>query len=307
MKKSSESHMKRLSIIIVTYNSERDIYDCLASVFLYNDLAREELEVIIVDNNSADTDTMFAKIQKLYGEDVILIRNSRNGGYGQGNNVGIRHATAPVCLVMNPDVRMIEAIFKTATEAFEKDCSLCLYGIKQKLSQAVLSMSSFACTRMMNGYAFTLLDGFCNRRNLFFPQFMYFQGSCFFLNREKFIEVGMFDEDNFMYGEEDDITYRLRQRFGCHASFNPNLHYLHLALKRAPNLDYELKMLEANAALNQKKGHSRRQTLTDKLRNVRLRLWREQLKALLGKKNEPLYRMLSDFKAHLISTLAEMP
>ena len=116
--------MKQLSIIIVTYNSEHDIYDCLASIRKYQDLPSEELEIIIVDNNSRDTDGMFARLREFYGNDIILVKNTHNGGYGQGNNVGIRMATAPVILIMNPDVRLIMPIFKTAAEAFQKDNQL---------------------------------------------------------------------------------------------------------------------------------------------------------------------------------------
>ena len=43
--------MKRLSIIIVTYNSEKDIFDCISSIKQWSDIPFEELEVIIVDNN----------------------------------------------------------------------------------------------------------------------------------------------------------------------------------------------------------------------------------------------------------------
>ena len=73
--------MKKLSIIIVTYNSEKDIYDCLDSIYSHCDIPIKELEVIIVDNNSTDCDTMFNKLKTLWGEDIILIKNSSNGGY----------------------------------------------------------------------------------------------------------------------------------------------------------------------------------------------------------------------------------
>ena len=54
--------MKKLSIIIVTYNSEKDIYDCLDSIYSHCDIPIKELEVIIVDNNSKETDIMFTMI-----------------------------------------------------------------------------------------------------------------------------------------------------------------------------------------------------------------------------------------------------
>ena len=295
--------MKRLSVIIVTYHSEGDIYDCLSSVWTNCDLPREDVEVIVVDN-SPESDGMFGRLRGLYGDEVVLIHNTHNGGYGQGNNVGIRRATAPVVMIMNPDVRMVEPVFKTAVEAFETDSQLCLYGLKQKLSETQLSMSSFACTRTMNGYAYTLLDGICNRFNLFLPSLMYLQGSCFFLSKEKFEAVGMFDEDNFMYGEEDDITFRLRKHFGNHVKFNPHLHYLHLAFKRPPNLDYEKRMLEANIRLNGKNGCPPSKTIKEKLHNIRIRLWRERLKTLTGRgRNEPLCDMLKQFKTYLTGRL----
>ena len=55
--------MKRLSIIIVTYKSEHDIYDCLQSVWQFCDIPKEELEVIIVDN-SPECEPMFTNLRK---------------------------------------------------------------------------------------------------------------------------------------------------------------------------------------------------------------------------------------------------
>ena len=54
--------MIKLSVIIVTYNSEKDIFDCLQSLYANNNLNEGELEVIVVDNNSAQHEEMFAKI-----------------------------------------------------------------------------------------------------------------------------------------------------------------------------------------------------------------------------------------------------
>ena len=82
--------MKKLSIIIVTYNSGKDIYDCLDSIYSHCDIPIEELEIIIVDNNSFEADIMFDTIQHKYDNNIVLIKNSVNGGYGQGNNVGDR-------------------------------------------------------------------------------------------------------------------------------------------------------------------------------------------------------------------------
>ena len=290
--------MKRLSIIIVTYKSEKDIYDCLASIWEYSDLRKEELEVIVVDN-SPQSEPLFSKLRELYGDEVVLIKNTHNGGYGQGNNVGIRHATAPVCMIMNPDVRLAEPVFSTVVKAFDDDPELCLYGIKQMLSEGVVSPKSFVCTRMMNGYAYTLMDAVCNRLNLFLPSLMYFQGSCFFLNKAKFEQAGMFDEQIFMYGEEDDITYRIRKQFGNRLKYNPRLRYIHQALKRPQSLNYEKEKLTSDLYSFTRKGYSRRYVLKNKLRSVNLLLLKERVKVGLFHKDREFHDVLCQFRDYL--------
>ena len=68
--------MKELSVIIVTYNSEPDIYGCLEALFAHNDLG-DSLEVIVVDNNSRDFEHLQTELHRLYGESIILLRNTR--------------------------------------------------------------------------------------------------------------------------------------------------------------------------------------------------------------------------------------
>lgn len=292
--------MKTLSIIIVTYNSEHDIYDCLQSVWHNNDLSCEELEVIVVDN-SPESEPMFCRLRELYGDDIILIKNTHNGGYGQGNNVGLRRATAPVCMIMNPDVRMMEPVFKSAVDAFKKDQELCLYGMKQMLDETRPSRRSFTCTYMMNGYAHTLLTIVGNMTDIFLPRWMYFHGSCFFVNREKFQTVGLFDESVFMYGEEDDIRFRLYKRYGSHAKYNKRLHYIHPIHLRKPDLEYQKKLIDMAIMLNEKKGYSKQKTIRGRMQNLNMLLFMEHVRKLVGKGNQTQIDFLRQRKQYLKS------
>ena len=112
--------MKKVSIIIVTYNSEHDIYDCVNSIRRYADIPLSEIELVIVDNGSHGVDSMFECLRSLWGEDLVLLKNTHNGGYGQGNNVGIRNSTAPLILIMNPDVRLASHFFAKPLKRQEK-------------------------------------------------------------------------------------------------------------------------------------------------------------------------------------------
>lgn len=290
--------MKRLSIIIVTYKSEKDIYECLASIRDHCDIAGEELEIIIADN-SPECDEMFKNIRKCYGDEIKFIHNSHNGGYGHGNNLGIREATAPVILIMNPDVRLMEPIFGTALEAFEKDEKLGMYGMKQMLSASEPSTNSIACTNMMNGYLATILTAIANRTDRYLARFMYFSGSCFFIRKQMFEEIGLFDEDIFMYGEEDDIHHRMKKRHGCHTTYNPRLHYIHLTKDREPDLEYEKRVFGSVMNMLQKKGQAKRIAVSNRMRRNNLQLWRELFLTSIGRGDPRLLKMLKDFRQHL--------
>ena len=122
--KTEDYKYKKITIVILTYNSEKDIFDCLQTVYQYNDIG-DDLEVIVVDNNSLGVDKMFSNIAQIY-PNVILVKNSTNAGYGAGNNVGIKIASAPIVMIMNPDVRLLEPIFSSALNSFQ-DNSVVLY------------------------------------------------------------------------------------------------------------------------------------------------------------------------------------
>ena len=293
--------MKRLSIIIVTYNSEHDIFDCVESIKQYCGIPRNELELIIVDNNSRAPQPMFAQLKSVWGDDIVLIENDKNCGYGQGNNVGIRQAKAPVILIMNPDVRLMEPIFEKALQDFEIDNRLSIYGMKQMLSPSEPSTNSIACTNMMNGYLATILTAIANRTDRYFARFMYFSGSCFFIRKQMFEEIGLFDEDIFMYGEEDDIHHRMLKRHDCHMTYNPRLHYIHLTKDREPDLEYEKRIFQSILVLLQKKGQKKETVIKNRIRNVNLQLWREIIRVNVGKGNPLLLYMLKDFKKYLQS------
>ena len=291
--------MKRLSIIIVTYNSEKDIFDCISSIKQWSDIPFDELELIIVDNNSRNTDSIFEQLRSLYGNDIVLVKNTHNGGYGQGNNMGIRRATAPVILIMNPDVRMMEPVFKTALDAFDHWKDLSIYGMKQMLSATVPSNNSFCCAYTVNGYLQTIMTSIGNRFDYYLPRYMHFSGSCFFIRKEMFEQVGLFDETIFMYGEEEDIHYRMRKSGFKQMIYNPKLHYIHLTKEREPNLAYETKLLDVAIEHSKKKGYDVSKTIKNRLRNNTILLLREKVLVFLGKKDKRQMNLLKDFRKEI--------
>lgn len=298
--------MKKVSIIIVTYNSEKDIYDCITSIIENSDIPLAEIELVVVDNNSTGCDTMFGKLKTLWGEDIVLIKNSNNGGYGQGNNMGIRQCSAPVVLIMNPDVRLVCPIFRRAIDLFSKDKNMCILGMKQWLTLEEPSTNSFTCTYRMNGYLSTILSALCTRLDIYIAKYMHFSGSCFFINKAMFEAVGLFDESVFLYGEEEDIHYRLMHRFkDCKMIYDKSLRYLHLTKERKPDIKYEKTLIDVAVMQNKKKGYSKQKTLINRQRCINLQIFRERLRIMLGKKDQTLLDMLKKLKLYIKEKLEQ--
>lgn len=292
--------MKKVSIIIVTYNSDTDIYDCVTSIMEYADIPLEEIELVIVDNNSVGCDAMFDRLKTLWGEAIVLIKNSINGGYGQGNNLGIKYCSAPLVLIMNPDVRLLCPIFRKAINFFAKDKDMCVLGMKQWLTPEIPSTNSFTCTYMMNGYLSTLLSALCTRLDIYIAKYMHFSGSCFFIDKAMFEVIGLFDESVFLYGEEDDVHYRLLHHFkDCKMVYDKSLGYLHLTKERLPDIKYEKTLIDVSIIQNKKKGYSERKTLINRLRCINLQLLRERMRIKFGKTDHTQLNMLKELKQYI--------
>lgn len=221
--------MKTLSIIIVTYKSLKDIVPCLNSIYMSNNLHGNDLEIIIVDNSPVEIfHQMKALLEGVFGHAVLLIHNSKNGGYGQGNNVGIAYSTADYVLIANPDIILQRPIFDEALKLFKKDDKLALIGGKQLGGKNI----SFWNLPEFDFFIFTApVSILFNKIGLYSERLFYLSGALLFINKKKFHEIGLFDEKLFMYCEEADISRRFRER-GYRTKYVKKFVYKHLVDER---------------------------------------------------------------------------
>lgn len=216
--------MKKISIIIVTYNSLEYILSCLQSVYRCSDILSEEIEIIVVDNSDIHVfNTMKKLISEKY-ENVRLIHNVFNGGYGQGNNLGIENSTADIVCVMNPDVIFTSAMFKKVINLFKQNNKLAIVGGKQF---GGINLSFWVRPEFEFFLFTTPLMLLLNKLNIYKERFFFLSGALLFLDKEKFKKIGMFDEKIFLYREESDIIQRiLKMNFTTH--FEKTFVYKHL-------------------------------------------------------------------------------
>ena len=215
-----------ISIIIVTYFSSELIEECIASIYRYNDLKAEEIEVIVVDNSGEEE---FQKLQRIiiekFGNAVKIIKN-RNGGYGQGNNTGFIASTGKIICIMNPDVRFIEPLLKTVVETFEKKHDIGLVAFKQIGGH---DLSFYFKPEYEMPIVSSILIKRLNKKNHFNREYHFLSGAFFFIDREKFKKAGTFDENIFMYYEESDLAKRMSN---YDFVFIPEKKYVHLVSER---------------------------------------------------------------------------
>lgn len=230
--------MDKISLVIVTYNSTKHIFDCLDSVFKFNDIGNN-LEVIIVDNASPEQELMFRGLSKKYGNRILMKDSERNGGYGFGNNVGIKIATSDIVIVMNPDVRLVQPIFGEIIKRMKSDCSIGMLGV------SFLDGSLPFYIKPENVNVINQLTHHIRVKFKYYDERkMFMSGSFLAFKKNVFMKAGAFDEKIFMYFEEPDITNRI-QKIGYHADWFSRLFVRHLAHGREFNKQTEEIMMHS--------------------------------------------------------------
>ncbi|WBV58522.1 glycosyltransferase [Chryseobacterium daecheongense] len=216
--------MKKISVIIVTYNSLNDIVNCIHSVYRQNDLLDDDIEIIIVDNSKIE---IFIEMKKLISDNfsnVLLIHNPSNGGYGQGNNVGIRVSKSEIVCIANPDIIMEKPMFSRIIELFKINKKLAVVGGKQF---GGINLSFWVRPEYEFFLFTTPIMILLNKLNIYLEKFCFLSGALLFIDKSKFEKIGLFDENIFLYREESDIIKRfIDYNFKTH--FENKLIYKHL-------------------------------------------------------------------------------
>jgi GT2 family glycosyltransferase len=101
----------RVSVIIVNYNVKEFLLSCIKSI--YNNMKRDEVEIIVVDNASTDNSEQAVKNQF---PDVVWISNNYNAGFSEANNQGMNIAKSPVLFLLNPDTELTDGALEGLIE-----------------------------------------------------------------------------------------------------------------------------------------------------------------------------------------------
>jgi GT2 family glycosyltransferase len=218
-----------LSVVVVTYNSSQTIAACLESIRTGGTLS----EVVVVDN--ASTDGTPALVSEQF-PDVHLIVSPTNEGFGRGANRGWHAARAPYVLLLNPDTELRPGAARALLGFAQAHTAAGLVGPRILNADGSLQHSCFRFPnlRMVVTGFFGLipLDSPANGR---YPVEEYEQshqvehllGACLLVRRAAAEQVGLMDEQFYMYFEETDLCFRMR-RAGWQNWYTPDATVVHV-------------------------------------------------------------------------------
>jgi len=205
----------KLSIIIVGYNTRDLAADCIRSIYENTSLRDISYEIILVDN--ASTDDSCDHIRSLY-PDVKIIENATNLGFGRANNIGADAATGEWLLLLNSDTTVTDTDFATVLEAADGLSDTGAFSVKLLNTDGSPQCVGYDFPSIKRELKVNLLlseFNFRKRRRLArradrgLHECDWVSGAFMLIRRDRFIQVGGFDDHIFMYSEDIDLCARL--------------------------------------------------------------------------------------------------
>ena len=209
-----------VTCLILNYNDPVTTESLVHSIHDFQSLQH----ILIVDNCS--TDGSYERLKTLEDEKVTVIQADYNGGYGYGNNYGIRYASehfkSDFVLICNPDVEFEESLVKNLTEAFSHNPDASVI--------STIAMKPDGTRQHDTGWklptvlSYTLSASIIATKVLKLDQYPsdYFMGeglrevgcvpgSLLMVRTKDMLQYGMYDEKMFLYCEETTLGYKLHK------------------------------------------------------------------------------------------------
>src|SRR3954466_5259108 len=208
----------KLSVIIVNYNVQPFLEQCLLSVL--NAGKKIDIEVFVVDNNSVDGSVAMVQARFPF---VQLIEKKKNTGFSHANNQAIRIAKGEYILLLNPDTVVEEDTFEKVVTFMDAHPEAGGLGVKMidgkgkflPESKRGLPTPTVAFYKIFGLAALFPKSKLFGKYHLGYldkdqiHQVEILSGAFMLMRKSTLDKVGLLDETFFMYGEDIDLSYRI--------------------------------------------------------------------------------------------------
>lgn len=232
--------MPQISVIIINWNSANYLEKCISSIF--KNTAIDDIEIIVVDNASYDGSNRLIS-REFPG--VKFIQLDKNMGFANANNLGFTHATSDFILFLNPDTEILDSsiekmltFLNSSSEAGAVGCRLlnsdlslqtsCVQAFPTLLNQ-ILDTEFFIRLRLKR---WGIENAIHHKKTPIKVDVI--SGACIMVKRKVFEKAGLFSSDYFMYGEDVDLCYKIKQA-GYNSYYFGQAEIIHHGGKSAKN------------------------------------------------------------------------
>lgn len=212
--------MAAISIIIVNWNSGKQLYECIRSISNAERKGIEMDKIVVVDNASKDDSLLGIEVIEL---PLYIIKNPTNRGFAAACNQGADVCTSDYLLFLNPDVVLFKDSLRIPVDFMEegKNRNVGIVGIQLVNQEGEIAHT---CVRFPTLAQFiSNIFGLQRLLPSVFPGYFMSEwnhkedrlvdhviGAFFLVRREQFTRLGGFDERFFVYLEDLDFSYRMR-------------------------------------------------------------------------------------------------
>lgn len=238
--------MKDVAVIIVSYNTRELTENCIKSVIKSMEKSpKTRVEIIIADNASTDDSiTMLEKLLHRYPQTIKLIKNSQNIGFSKANNEALSMAESKYILFLNSDTELVDVNFEDMVYYMNKNENVGVFTAKVLLPSGEIDWAS----HRGNPTVWRSLTYFTKFEAIFarFPKLRKIFGGyhlrhldldtiheidspsgAFYFTRAQILnKTGGFDTRFFMYGEDLDLSHRIKN-MGYKIMYYPLFTVLH--------------------------------------------------------------------------------
>ena len=243
-----------ISIIIVNFNTENLLRDCLRSI--YEKTSGLSYEIFVVDNASSDNSCTMVQYEF---PEINLIRNTENKGFAAANNQAISLVKGKYIVLLNSDTVLINNAFGIMYDFMEDhdNAGICGPQLLNKDHSVQKSIAEFPSVKKIIGSYVASVNRIkpLHDFNRFEPQYYDYTrqkkiagaaltGACLMIRRSLFEEFGLLDEQYFFYLEEADWSLSVIKK-GWGIWFVPEakvMHYLMASVKQNRNTELEIKV-----------------------------------------------------------------
>tara|TARA_Y100000591_G_scaffold244812_1_gene215720 strand:+ start:621 stop:1466 length:846 start_codon:yes stop_codon:yes gene_type:complete len=179
-------NLSDITFVIVTYKSESIIQDCL------NTLPKDSKKIIVENSNNIN----FEKDLKLKYDNIEVIL-SENNGMGAGNNIGLKSCKTKFAYILNPDTKLNQDTIKNLIKGLNQISDFTIASPLNDDPNYPNYKKNNSYNKDQNILSVDRIDGFS-----------------MLINLEKFSDNNFFDENFFLYLENDDLCIRVKKKNG---------------------------------------------------------------------------------------------